>query len=81
MKSDPTPMGHCDDVERVLSGHVAYDDVAEHAQEAIRAVWRGLFDADRAALDLRARFAGEGRTRWSEADHHGYPTVHRAAHD
>lgn len=60
----------------MLAGQLSYDDIADREQAAVRAAWRDGIDADLAALDLRARFEAEGRTRWSEADEHGNVTVH-----
>ena len=41
-----------------------------------KAAWREGVAADIAALDLRAQFEAEGRTRWSEADPSGAVTIH-----
>ena len=67
------------DIERVLAGQLSYDNVGEHEQAVVRSAWREQIEADIAALDLRARFKTEGRTRWSEADDAGNVSVTRTA--
>ncbi len=64
------------DIDRVLAGQLSYDELGDPEQAALRTAWREGFDEDLAALDLRGRFAAEGRTRWSEADSDGAVTVH-----
>lgn len=67
------------DIDRVLAGQLSYDDLGDREQAAVRTAWREGVDADLASLDLRARFAAQGRTRWSEADHEGNVSVHESS--
>lgn len=67
------------DIERVLTGKIPYDSVGPFEQAAVRTAWREQVEDDIAALDLRAQFQTEGRTRVSEADESGRVTVTRAA--
>lgn len=67
------------DIDRVLAGQLSYDELGDWEQAAVRTAWREGIDADLASLDLAARFAAEGRPRWSEADEAGQVTVHGAA--
>lgn len=67
------------DIDRVLAGQLSYDDLGDREQAAVRTAWRERVDADLASLDLRARFAAQGRTRWSEADREGNVTVHESS--
>ncbi|RNL80306.1 TA system antitoxin ParD family protein [Nocardioides marmorisolisilvae] len=67
------------DIDRVLAGQIQYDEVGTHTQAAVRTAWREQLEDDLAALDLRARFEAEGRTRWSEADATGEVTVEMPA--
>lgn len=69
------------DIDRVLAGQMSYDDLGDRDQAMVRTAWREGVDADLAALDLRARFREQGRTRWSEADRDGAVSVHEAGHD
>jgi hypothetical protein len=64
------------DIDRVLAGQLSYDELGDRDQALVRTAWREGIDSDLAALDLRSRFASEGRTRWSEADADGTVTVH-----
>ncbi|WP_127782957.1 hypothetical protein [Rhodococcus sp. X156] len=68
------------DIGRVLAGQLSYDEVGDREQAAVRTGWREGVEADLATLDLRARFAEQGRTRWSEADEHGNAVVHETTH-
>jgi hypothetical protein len=69
------------DIERVLAGQLSYDQIGDREQAAVRTAWREQVEEDIVALDLRARFEAEGRTRWSEADSDGRVTVHHAPDD
>jgi hypothetical protein len=69
------------DIERVLAGQISYDAVGVREQAVVRTAWREEVEQDIAALDLRARFAADGRRRWSEADESGGVTVTRPADD
>ncbi len=59
------------DVNRVLAGQLSYDALGDPEQAVVRTAWREGIDEDVATLDLRATFAREGRTSWSEADPDG----------
>ena len=66
------------DIERVLRGQLPYDRLPDVEQSAVRTAWREAIQDDIAALDLRAEFTAENRSRWSEADTDGRVTVHQA---
>lgn len=55
------------DIDRVLAGQASYDDLAVREQAAVRATWREETAEKVAKLDLRSKFAAEGRTRASYA--------------
>jgi hypothetical protein len=67
------------DIERVLAGQMSYDELGDRDQAVVRTAWREGIDDDLAAVDLRAQFEAEGRTRWSEADPSGAVSVHEAS--
>lgn len=67
MSNEPTVSR---EVEEVLSGARAYDDVSVAAQARVRAVWDQRVADARNSLDLAAEFREQGRS-WSECDADG----------
>jgi hypothetical protein len=63
------------DIQRVLAGEVAYDELGERGQAVVRAIWDEEMTKRLARLDLAAEFAREGRS-WTEADEQGNAVVH-----
>lgn len=66
------------DIDRALAGQLPYDELGEREQAAVRTSWREMIDEDVASLNLRERFASQGRSRTSEADAQGRVIVHTA---
>lgn len=58
------------EVDRVLSGALAYDDAGVGAQRRVRDVWSHRATQRSKSLDLAAEFRAQGR-RWSECDADG----------
>jgi len=58
------------DIQRVLAGEAAYDDLGERGQAVVRAVWDEEIATRLARLDLAAEFTRAGRS-WTEADERG----------
>lgn len=58
------------DIQRVLSGDAAYDDLGERGQAVVRAIWDEELTNRQARLDLAAEFTRAGRS-WTDADEHG----------
>ncbi|TFD49613.1 hypothetical protein E3T55_11080 [Cryobacterium frigoriphilum] len=54
------------DIQRVLAGEAAYDDLGERGQALVRANWDEQLDERRAKLNFGAEFTQSGRS-WSEA--------------
>lgn len=58
------------DIEQVLEGRAAYDDLPATSQAIARVALHERADRARLGLDLAAEFAASGDT-WVEADEHG----------
>ena len=63
------------DIQRVLAGQAAYDDLGARRQAVVRAIWDEQMAERLARLDFAAEFTQAGRS-WSEADEQGH-TVER----
>lgn len=66
------------DIQRVLAGQAAYDDLGERGQAVVRAIWDEEMAERRGRLDFAAEFTQAGRS-WTEADEQGR-AVARGAH-
>lgn len=64
-----------DAINRVLSGQLAYDDIDEDAQAAVRATWDEGIAARIAGLDFTKRLEASGLP-WAEADPDGTLVTH-----
>ncbi|SEH65896.1 ParD-like antitoxin of type II toxin-antitoxin system [Leifsonia sp. CL147] len=62
------------DIQRVLAGEAAYDDLGERGQAIVRAVWDEEMAKRLARLDLAAEFTAADRS-WTEADEQGNAVV------
>ncbi|UAJ80939.1 hypothetical protein IT072_08050 [Leifsonia sp. ZF2019] len=58
------------DIQRVLAGEGAYDDLGERGQAVVRAIWDEEIAARLGTLDLAREFTASGRS-WTEADENG----------
>lgn len=67
MSNEPTVSR---EVERVLSGALAYDDANVDAQARVRQAWDQRMSDRRNGLDLATEFRERGRN-WSECDADG----------
>ncbi len=63
------------DIQRVLAGEAAYDELGERGQAVVRAIWDEEMAKRLARLDLAAEFTRESRS-CTEADERGKPMVH-----
>ncbi len=66
------------DVQRVLSGAMSYDSLAEHDQAVVRAAWEEETATRREKLDLSAEFIRSGQP-WAELDDQGAVVEQRPA--
>lgn len=57
-------------IERVLTGRTSYDEVGDHAQAVVRAVWDERIAERIAGLDYAKQFEAAG-IEWAEADDDG----------
>lgn len=73
MSNEPTVSR---EVERVLSGALAYDEVSVDAQARVRQAWDRHMADRRNSLDLATEFREQGRS-WSECDADGKVVVCR----
>ena len=64
---EASPVTSLRDIQRVLAGQSAYDDLGERGQAIVRAIWDEQMADRRGSLDLAAEFTQAGRS-WSEAD-------------
>lgn len=62
------------DIERVLTGKLPYDSLADQDQAVVRSAWAERIDLARGSLDLEAEFIESGET-WSEVDTDGTVVV------
>ncbi|MFF2052352.1 hypothetical protein ACFVU2_12200 [Leifsonia sp. NPDC058194] len=62
------------DIQRVLAGDAAYDDLGERGQAIVRAIWDEEMSKRLARLDLAAEFTQAGRS-WTDADENGDAVV------
>lgn len=71
---EASPSTSLRDIQRVLAGEAAYDDLGERDQAVVRAAWEDQFEERRSSLDLSAEFTRDRRS-WTEADAEGAPVV------
>ncbi len=62
------------DIQRVLAGEAAYDELGERGQAVVRAIWDEEMAKRLARLDLATEFTQAGRS-WTEADEQGDAVV------
>jgi hypothetical protein len=67
---EASPATSLRDIQRVLAGQAAYDDLGERDQAVVRANWDEQVAERLARLDLAAEFTQAGRP-WTEADEQG----------
>ncbi|KQR53641.1 hypothetical protein ASF88_01915 [Leifsonia sp. Leaf336] len=67
--------GVSSDIQRVLAGDAAYDELGERGQAVVRAIWDEKMTNRLARLDLATEFTRENRS-WIEADERGKAVVH-----
>jgi hypothetical protein len=72
---EASPATSLRDIQRVLAGQAAYDDLGERDQAVVRANWDEQVAERLAQLDLAAEFAKAGRS-WTEADEQGHAVQH-----
>lgn len=65
------------EIERILSGQAAYDDLTAGEQAVARVAWQQQIRERAAALDLTDDLAGAGRP-WPEAGADGKVVIRRA---
>lgn len=59
-----------DSIARVLAGQTSYDELADHAQAAVRVAWDDRIAATLADLDFTGELHAAGKP-WAEADADG----------
>lgn len=64
------------DIQRVLAGDAAYDDLDERGQAMVRANWDEQVTERLASLDLAVEFSQAGRS-WTETDERGSVVMRR----
>lgn len=75
---EASPVTSLREIQRVLAGQAAYDDLGERDQAVVRANWDEQAAERLARLDLVAEFTQAGRS-WTEADEQGRAVKHHAA--
>lgn len=69
---EASPQTSPGDIQRVLTGEMAYDVLGERDQAVVRANWDEQIGERLANLDLAAEFTEAGRS-WTESDEQGNP--------
>ena len=77
---EASPVTSLRDIQRVLAGQAAYDELGERSQAVVRAYWDEQMAERLAHLDLAAEFTQAGRS-WTEADKQGHAVERRGDAD
>jgi hypothetical protein len=67
---ESSPATSARDIQRVLAGEAAYDELGERSQAVVRAIWEEQIASRVADLGLAAEFESAGRP-WTDADEDG----------